>query len=290
MNHISTLTRSRWLLLTLFTLLVGASPAWAQKPLPYNYDFSVALNTEGWTMESCHSSTGISSGAFRFYYNTNPPQYLISPELATISSTVDVSFDYKVQSSSYTESFQVGYSTTDNNTASFTWDTQVDPTNTSYTEYKTTFPAGVKYVAIRYNANNQYYLFIDNFKVCKTPTCFTPTGLTVSDITSSQAVLSWTSDADTWNVQYKKIGDAEWTDVVGTVSTKPYTLEGLSPAKNYQVRVRTYCSAQDQSDWTEPVAFTTDCATITIDANHSFSEDFSAGNTLPKLRLWLDYF
>ena len=29
MNHISTLTRSRWLLLTLFTLLVGISPAWA---------------------------------------------------------------------------------------------------------------------------------------------------------------------------------------------------------------------------------------------------------------------
>ena len=29
MNHISTLTRSRWLLLTLFTLLVGVSPAWA---------------------------------------------------------------------------------------------------------------------------------------------------------------------------------------------------------------------------------------------------------------------
>lgn len=263
---------SRWLLLTLLTILVGVSPAWAQKSLPYSYDFSTALDTEGWSKENCHSSTGISSGAFRFYYNTNPPQYLISPELATISSTVDVSFDYKVQSSSYIESFQVGYSTTDNNTASFTWDTQVDPTNTSYTEYKATFPAGVKYVAIRYNAKNQYYLFIDNFKVCKTPTCFTPTGLTVSDITSSQAVLSWTSDADTWNVQYKKSSDAEWTDVVGAINTTSYTLSGLSSATNYQVRVRTYCSAQDQSEWTDAVSFTTDCATIT---SFPFTENFN---------------
>lgn len=31
MNHISTLTRSRWLLLTLFTLLVGVSPAWGDE-------------------------------------------------------------------------------------------------------------------------------------------------------------------------------------------------------------------------------------------------------------------
>ena len=31
MNHISTLTRSRWLLLTLFTLLVGISPAWGDE-------------------------------------------------------------------------------------------------------------------------------------------------------------------------------------------------------------------------------------------------------------------
>ena len=275
MKQKTTLTRSRWLFACLLSLLMtlgGASPAWAQKSLPYNYDFSVALNTEGWTKENCHSSTGISSGAFRFYYNTNPPQYLISPELATISSTVDVSFDYKVQSSNYTESFQVGYSTTDNNTASFTWDTQVDPTNTSYTEYKATFPAGVKYVAIRYNANNQYYLFIDNFKVCKTPTCITPTGLSVSSITSSQAELSWTSEADNWNVQYKKTGDAEWTDVVGTINTKSYTLSGLLPATNYQARVRTYCSMEDQSDWTEPVAFTTDCATIT---SFPFAENFN---------------
>lgn len=276
------LRKSKLLLLALLTMIGGVSSAWADaKALPYSYDFSGALATEGWTMQSCHSSTGISNGAFRFYYNTNPPQFLISPELQPISSTVDVSFEYKVQSSSYVESFQVGYSTTDNNTESFTWDNQVDPTNTSYTTYETTFPAGVKYVAIRYNANDKYYLFIDNFKICKTPTCITPRDLTTADITSSSVTLSWASDADAWNVQYKKAADSDWTDISGSITSKSYSMTGLNPATDYQARVRTYCDATDQSDWTDAISFTTDCATLTIDATHSFSEDFGAGNTLP---------
>ena len=273
--------KSKLLLFMLFAMIAGASPVWAEKALPYSYDFSTALATEGWTMESCHSSTGISSGAFRFYYNSNPPQYLISPELQAIDKTVDVSFEYKTQSSSYEESFQVGYSTTDNNTASFTWNTEVKTKSTSYTTYETTFPPGVKYVAIKYTANNQYYLFIDNFKICKTPTCITPTGLTTADLTSSSVTLSWTSDADAWQVKYKKASDSDWTEISGTVNTNSYTLTDLDPATSYQACVRTYCSAEDQSDWTDAVSFTTDCGTITIDATHSFSEDFSAGNTLP---------
>lgn len=280
MKDYSNSRKSKLLLLTLFALLIGASPTWAQKELPYSYDFSTALATEGWTTESCHNYTGISSGAFRFYYNSTPPQYLISPMLETINSTVDVSFQYKAENSTWAESFQVGYSTAEDiNTASFTWDTEITVTNTTYSDYKTTFPAGVKYVAIRYNSNDKYYLYIDNFKVSKTPTCFTPTNLTTADITSNSVQLSWTSDAEAFNVQYKKATDISWTDISGTV-TSPYTIESLSPATSYQVRVRTYCDATDQSDWTDAVSFTTDCATLTIDANNSFSEDFS-GSGIP---------
>jgi hypothetical protein len=271
---------------------VGVSPAWGQaKELPYSYGFeNNNLAGEGWTKagSSIPTNTAITMDAkrngdrgFQFWYNSKPPQYLISPELATSTKTIDLSFWYK-NGSTYTETFNVGYSLTNSETESFTWLEDVDITApASWTEYTQTLPAGTKFVAIKYTANNQYKLWIDDFSVEEHSTCIKPTGLTVSNITSSQAELSWTSDADNWNVQYKKTGDAEWTDVVGAISTKPYTLEGLTPATNYQARVRTYCSLEDQSGWTEPVAFTTDCATITIDANHSFSEDFSAGNTLP---------
>ena len=53
MNHISKLTRSRWLLLTLFTLLVGVSPAWADT-LTETFDAvtvtSRYLLSNGWVM------------------------------------------------------------------------------------------------------------------------------------------------------------------------------------------------------------------------------------------------
>ena len=266
---------SRWLLLTLLTLLVGVSPTWGQaKELPYSYGFeNNNLASEGWTMVDCttgYNSTRITSDAkmngsygFMFWYNSNPPQYLISPELATSTKTIDLSFWY-INGNSYTEKFNVGYSLSNSETGSFTWLEDEDITApTTWTQYQKTLPAGTKFVAIKYTSSNQYKLYIDDFSVEEHSTCIKPTGLTVSNITSSQAELSWTSDADNWNVQYKKTGDAEWTDVAGAISTKPYTLEGLTPATNYQARVRTYCSLEDQSGWTEPVAFTTDCATIT---------------------------
>jgi len=287
MKQTKQLSRSRWLLLTLLSLLMtlgGTSPAWAQaKELPYSYGFeNNNLASEGWTMVDCttgYNSTRITSDAkmngsygFMFWYNNNPPQYLISPELATSTKTIDLSFWYK-NGNSYTEKFNVGYSLSNSETGSFTWLEDEDITApTTWTQYQKTLPAGTKFVAIKYTSSNQYKLYIDDFSVEEHSTCIKPTGLTVSNITSSQAELSWTSDADNWNVQYKKTGDAEWTDVVGTINTKSYTLEGLLPATNYQARVRTYCSLEDQSGWTEPVAFTTDCATIT---SFPFTENFN---------------
>lgn len=176
MNHISKLTRSRWLLLTLFTLLVGVSPAWATKTI-LSEGFENGLN--GWTLSSAASSTNVEStgkrtgnNGFTFYYNTNPPQYLISPEINIPSNAADIilSFYYKARSGSYPESFKVGYSTTNNETTSFTWDEEVTniTTTSSFTEYTNTsfsIPVTAKYIAIAYTANNMYSLYIDDINL-----------------------------------------------------------------------------------------------------------------------------
>lgn len=134
------------------------------------------LATNGWTRQSCHSKSLIGTEAkhegsygFLFYYNTNPPQYLISKALAIPSSAseVNVSLFYKAYSSYGTEKFQVGYSTTDNDVDSFTWDTEVSTNSTSWAQYtnSSAFPKETKYIAIRYNANDQYRLYIDDIEV-----------------------------------------------------------------------------------------------------------------------------
>ena len=132
----------------------------------------------GWTMTNCHGSSGVTSSyyahsgnaSFRFYYTTNPPQYLITPMLTGTENGGEVSFWYTGYSTYYTESFQVGYSSTTNDVNAFTFGPEISCTvNGTWTEFTDSFPAGTKYIAVKHTANDQFYLFVDDFTVTATP-------------------------------------------------------------------------------------------------------------------------
>lgn len=106
----------------------------------------------------------------------------------------------------------------------------------------------------------------------------TPTNVTVSGITSSSVTIGCTTNANTCNVRYKAAGDADWT-VVENVSI-PHTISSLQPATNYEVQVQAV-NGENVSDWTSSENFTTDCATIIVDAANSFTEDFSSSTFPP---------
>ena len=285
MNHISKITRSRWLLLTLFTLLVGVSPAWGQQALPYSYGFEDNdLATDGWAKQNpgnnnsskfIISTSAKQNGTYGFQFSSydggTANQLLISPELNAPSGVV-VSFAYKNSSSYGAETFKVGYSTTDTDPASFTWGDPINESSTAWKTFEETYPSGTKYIAVNYTSNNKYYLYVDDFSFSAPPTCIKPTGLTSTNLSSSSVDLSWTSTAGNFQIQYKKTSDGDWTLVNEILDATTYTLSGLEPATAYQVRVRTYCSAQDQSDWSDAYSFTTDCATIT---SFPFTENFN---------------
>ena len=70
--------------------------------------------------------------------------------------------------------------------------------------------------------------------------CPAPKNLVVSDITDTQAVLSWTPgyNETEWTVKYKKQADEEYTTVTPNVTTTPtITLEGLTGATAYDVQI-----------------------------------------------------
>ena len=128
-----------------------------------------------WTMANCHSSSGVSTaytahsgtGSFRFYYTANGDQYLISPELADNNGGT-MSFYYACFSSTYPETFKVGYSSTTNDPTAFTWGSETTSTNlytAGYLEYTCDFPAGTKYVSIACTSYDQFYLFIDDITI-----------------------------------------------------------------------------------------------------------------------------
>ena len=201
-----------YLLLIVFGItFVGT--AWGQKALPYSYGFEeTTLDTEGWTLVDNAASTGIWSSAafsgsygFRFFYNTNPPQYLISPQLTGTENGVNVSFYYKdLSDDQYVETFYVGYSTSTNSISAFTWDAYEKTARLSWVEYYNTFPAGTKYIAVKYTANDQYHMAIDDFSFTVASTPARPTKIVGSSPAADE--MTWTQFASYVNSGYSYAG------------------------------------------------------------------------------------
>ena len=80
--------------------------------------------------------------------------------------------------------------------------------------------------------------------------CYPPIGVSVSNITGHNAVVSWTSDADDFSLM---LGE----EVIEHV-TSPYALTGLTPETTYTVKVKALCGGDDgDSQWTSGTNFTT---------------------------------
>ena len=261
--------------LALVALLCAPWVAWAQQTLPYSYGFeNNDLAAEGWTLNNMHTSTGIVTSAaqngtygFQFYYNTNPPQYLISPEFSCPSG-VTVEFAYKNRSTTYQETFYVGYSSTTTDDAAFTWGTLITASSASWENYENTFPAGTKYIAIKYVANNMYSLYIDDISLATPSSCPKPTGLeaTLTSGNGSVATLAWleAGTATNWVIEYGTASDFTGAASVAA-TTNPYNLTGLTAEQTYYARVKADCGGGDQSAWSTTCTFTpTDAHTLTV--------------------------
>ena len=208
----------------------------------------------GWTTSNANSSTGINSSAahtgsngFRFFYTTLPPQYLISPEIAGIDADATLEFYYKNYSSSYAESFEVGFSSTDNATSSFAFEAEVTADDQQWHQYSVTVPEGTKYISIKCTSDNAYYLYIDDIVLLGAAT---PAG--------------------------------EWQEG-GNSLVKELTISGLEPETKYEAKVQGVCGV-DPTEWSESVFFTTTPSCIkpaSLDAEvlsaNSVKLDWTAG-------------
>lgn len=79
---------------------------------------------------------------------------------------------------------------------------------------------------------------------CTPPgSCLAPKSLTVSNITGSNATVSWVavSGATGYNLQWRAVGAASWT-TVNNVSN-PYTVAGLPASDEIELQVQTICGS-----------------------------------------------
>ncbi|GEM_PF-1589302 len=147
----------------------------AMVSLPFTEGFENGMG--GWRIVDGLTQTGISannvrngSNSFMFIYDAaEKPQYLMSPWLNG-SADMNVSFWYAngtVDNTSYRASFQVGYSTTSRDPSAFTWSEQIKSSNV-WRQYSASFPAGTRFVAVKWTGG--YWLYLDDFGFNGPPT------------------------------------------------------------------------------------------------------------------------
>lgn len=250
--------------------------------IPFVEDFETNSPTVNcWNTANTASSTGLvtsgaysGSRAFQFWWSTNPPQYLFSPELSGTENGLALSFMYNAGSDYYVESFQIGYSTTTNEITAFTWGTEQIVSNTTYEEYNEILPPGTKYMAVKYTANNMYALNIDSVVFALPPSCIPVAGLNADDITGTSATLTWLGNADNYAVY--AISDND-TTLVGTVPEASIELSGLEPNSVYTYGVTSICDNDEESDMVT-FTFNTACEAVTLPYAETFESTSGTRN------------
>ncbi|RQO42355.1 hypothetical protein DBR39_00330 [Chryseobacterium sp. KBW03] len=102
------------------------------------------------------------------------------------------------------------------------------------------------------------------------PTCFAPTAITVSAVTSNSAQVAWTAPSSApgsgYEYYYSTSATYPSASIVpsGTSTTLSTGLSTLLPATAYHVWVRSVCSSSDKSAWSQEAAFMTSCVSVGI--------------------------
>jgi hypothetical protein len=109
---------------------------------------------------------------------------------------------------------------------------------------------------------------IDNVLIQVT-NCLSPSAISISEITTTTAEVSWTQGdlASSWEIEYGPVGFTLGTGTTIVTNQIPTSIEGLDPATQYQVYIRTDCGDDTYSSWAGPVGFTTDfgCGSLFFD-------------------------
>ena len=100
-------------------------------------------------------------------------------------------------------------------------------------------------------------LYMDDLKVEKTPTCFTPKASVVTtgynDVTLE--ITPFLEDDNAWDVMI--ISQNEEDTIVATIDTTTAVVNGLTYSTSYTMYVRTNCGEGDVSAWSDPLTYNT---------------------------------
>lgn len=248
----------------------------------YSEDFD-GTPLDCWTVESIHGGhwATMSSGSTTVMcYSADADSIgcearLISPmlDLSGIAAAV-LNFQYAMMGLYQADELNVCYrsSATD---AWHTLETQ------SFSDWQNTFEAVITLpnlsatyqICFYARSLGGYYIFVDDVMVASTASaCLRPTELALAENNPNDVLISWEAHN----------GETSWTlDVDGNereINANPYRLTGLYPQTLYTIQIKANCSADNSSDWSQPLTFTTACDVITVTDENPYTDDFEASD------------
>ena len=151
-------------------------------------------------------------------------------------------------------------------------------------------------VKIKFKGTSNYgtgdaYVYLDEILIQAIPTCFVPTALTSSTITTQSATISWTAPTTgtapaAYDYEVRTSG-AAGSGATGLVTSGSITapsvsaaITGLTGATAYSYYVRSNCGGGDFSAWTSAGTFITACDIPSNPGAISVSGSSSTGFTL----------
>ena len=218
-------------------------------------------------------------------YSGTSEEYAILPEVSEDYNMKDIQIRFWVRSYSSACSMEVGVMTDPSNANTYVQVEEVAMTS-NYAEKTislSSYTGKGRYIALKCPAASMYQqaFYVDDILVEYIPSCLVPDNLSADEVGVNEATLTWTprGNETAWNVQYKKVSDSEWSEPIAVEETT-YTLTGLKRSTEYEARVQANCDDDDQSDWTNPVSFETECGIWSIDEGNALIENFN-GETFP---------
>jgi hypothetical protein len=261
-----------------------------QLPMIEHFDNAVSVNGSDYvpcwsrlTSDSTHyvyynddfNHTPAGHGALDFNYTPSCYTMAVSPELSSNISPSDMMVDfYAMQNSGAGNGvFEIGVLSDPADATTFQVYDTITFTTTGEWEHKSVyfhqFSGNGQYIAFRSMNATSYSYVLDDVTFDYLPNCLPAMNLTVSNIVTNGATLSWEGTAADYNVYLTSYVDTITYSVTGT----SVTLTGLQPATAYTVQIRAICGS-DSSILTDPYTFFTACDLITVAEGSPWVEDF----------------
>ena len=231
--------------------------------------WTAAGNTSAVYVASSGYVTFSTGKALYFTGGSGTEAIAILPEFSNDLNTLQIAFSHIEESNTKSGQIKLGYYKNSAFQSLKTYDYSTSWKNESAYALSGV-PEGARLAFSYTPVNSAWTAAIDNITVSLAPSCANPTGLTVDEIETTSAQISWTSDADNFALEYKKTSDENWTAATGTI-TSPFTLEGLEPNETeYTVRVKAICTS-GESSWVQLAQpFKTDCEAKSIGWSENF--------------------